>query len=84
MVVPGATWKRVSNRSTLRIDVPTTVGDRHRKPLVAVLDEEGVIHLEQREWHVDHRGTRCPGADLITKASVPGPEAAVEVGNPAD
>jgi hypothetical protein len=68
----------------VRIDEPPAIGDRRREPLVTVLDEESVIDLEQRDRHVDHRGLCRAGSDLLTKSSIPGPEAAIEIGHAAD
>ena len=66
------------------IDESPPVGDRRRQPLVPVLDEIGVVDLEQGDRHVHDRGLRGAGADLVAEASMARPEAAVEIGDPPD
>ena len=58
--------------------------DRHRQALVAVLDEKGVVDLEERDRHVDDAGVRRALSDGLAELRAARPEAPVEVVDAAD
>src|SRR5439155_19734498 len=61
------------------IDLVAAGGDRQRQPLVAVLDEVGVVDLDQGDRQVDHPWVRGALLDLPPEASRSRADAPVEV-----
>ena len=68
----------------IRLDELPSRGDRHRQALVAVLDEIGVVDLEERDRHVDDAGVRRALCDGLAELRAASPEAPVEVVDAAD
>src|SRR4029079_612218 len=66
------------------VDLLTAGGDRERQALVAVLDEVGVVDLDQADRQVDDPGVRGTLPDHRSEARRPWAEAAVEVLGPVD
>jgi hypothetical protein len=66
------------------VDLPAARGDRHREPLVAILDEIGVIDLDQGDRQVDDGGVGRTLPDCPPELDGARPEATIEIVDPTD